>query len=150
MRIYVASSWRTDIQPEVVKALREEGHDVYDFRNPAPGNHGFSWAQVGLPTGPQSALQLRDILQDDRCVKGFELDMKALRACEACVLLQPSGRSAHLELGWAAGAGKLTIVYLRDGEQPDLMYRMCDALVTSTPELLATLLLERVHTGARR
>lgn len=28
MRIYVASSWRNEHQPAVVKALREEGHEV--------------------------------------------------------------------------------------------------------------------------
>ena len=32
-RIYVASSWRDPYQPEVVAALREAGHEVYDFRN---------------------------------------------------------------------------------------------------------------------
>ena len=35
-KIYVASSWRNREQPSVVKALREAGHEVYDFRNPAP------------------------------------------------------------------------------------------------------------------
>ena len=28
--IYVASSWRNEYYPEVVKALREAGHEVYD------------------------------------------------------------------------------------------------------------------------
>ena len=42
-KIYVASSWRNQYFPEVVKKLREYGHDVYDFRNP-PHNHGaFMW-----------------------------------------------------------------------------------------------------------
>lgn len=34
MRIYVASSWRNTYYPSVVSALREAGHDIYDFRNP--------------------------------------------------------------------------------------------------------------------
>ena len=37
-RIYVASSWRNTIHPSVVAALRKDGHDVYDFKNPAPGD----------------------------------------------------------------------------------------------------------------
>ena len=37
MHIYVASSWRNTYYPEVVTALREAGHDVYDFRNPPSG-----------------------------------------------------------------------------------------------------------------
>ena len=38
MKIYVASSWRNAQQPAVVARLREAGHEVYDFRNPAPAN----------------------------------------------------------------------------------------------------------------
>lgn len=41
--IYVASSWRHPYYPEVVKRLRAEGHEVYDFRNPPHGGNGFRW-----------------------------------------------------------------------------------------------------------
>ena len=30
MKVYVASSWRNERQQEIVRALREAGHDVYD------------------------------------------------------------------------------------------------------------------------
>ena len=45
-RIYVASSWRNAYFPEVVKRLREYGHEVYDFRNPPQGGHGFHWTDI--------------------------------------------------------------------------------------------------------
>ena len=45
MRIYVASSWRNTHQQAIVAALREAGHDVYDFRNPRPGDKGFAWSR---------------------------------------------------------------------------------------------------------
>lgn len=32
MRVYVATSWRNEFQPGVVAALREDGHEVYDFK----------------------------------------------------------------------------------------------------------------------
>ena len=38
MHIYVASSWRNTYYPEVVQALRDAGHEVYDFRNPTTDN----------------------------------------------------------------------------------------------------------------
>lgn len=44
--IYVASSWRNQYYPEVVKRLKAEGHDVYDFRNPPHGGCGFHWTDV--------------------------------------------------------------------------------------------------------
>lgn len=45
-KIYVASNWRNQYFPHVVKKLREYGHEVYDFRNP-PHNHGaFMWKDI--------------------------------------------------------------------------------------------------------
>lgn len=44
--IYVASSWRNPYQPVVVGELRFMGHEVYDFRNPEPGSHGFHWSEI--------------------------------------------------------------------------------------------------------
>ena len=45
-RVYVASFWRNTLQPDVVSALRQDGHEVYDFKNPAPGEKGFSWSEI--------------------------------------------------------------------------------------------------------
>lgn len=143
MKIYVASSWRNeDLQQEMVRWMRREGHEVYDFRNPAPGNTGFAWSAIDrewLNWGPHA---FREALQGSIAAEGFALDMDALRGCDLCILVLPCGRSAHLELGWAAGAGKRTIVYCADkrGFEPELMYRMCDALVLDEAELRRALL----------
>jgi hypothetical protein len=140
--IYVASSWRCNRQPVVVEALRQEGHEVYDFRHPSPGNHGFSWHELDptIPRGPAdldlAAHQIRAMLADPIADAGFESDMGALQACDICVLVLPCGRSAHLEAGWAAGAGKHTIVLLDDGE-PDLMWKMTDRLCVTVAEVVA-------------
>lgn len=40
-KIYVASSWRNQYQPQVVRFLHEQGHEVYDFRHPV-GKLDFS------------------------------------------------------------------------------------------------------------
>lgn len=45
-KIYLASSWRNQRQPDVLDMLTEEGHEVYDFRNPFHGNSGFSWEDI--------------------------------------------------------------------------------------------------------
>lgn len=47
MKLYIASSWRNTYYPEVVGRLREEGFEVYDFRNPPSGDPGFKWHFVG-------------------------------------------------------------------------------------------------------
>ena len=45
-RIYVASSWKNTYYPDIVKLLRENGHIVYDFREPTPGDLGFQWSDI--------------------------------------------------------------------------------------------------------
>lgn len=52
MKIYVASSWRNAYQPQVVDALRKEGNEVYDFRNPAEGDNGFLVSTFALGLSP--------------------------------------------------------------------------------------------------
>lgn len=88
--------------------------------------------------------------------------------CDLCVLVLPCGRSAHLELGYAVGAGKVTIVLIPDAQErvlghtmdcrpcatcgdldgchmpaklrnalePELMYKMCNHIVTSVGGLV--------------
>ena len=64
--------------------------------------------------------------------------MDALEACDALVMVQPCGRSAALELGWAVGAGKPTIVLLADGE-PELMLLMAQYFCLTIEEVLGAL-----------
>jgi hypothetical protein len=138
MRIYVASSWRNECkQQAVVQALRKDGHEVYDFRNPKPGDHGFGWRQCATPEQLKNPLRFRDeVLTHPVARAGFDLDMSALCSAEVTVLVLPCGRSAHLELGYAIGALQRTIVFLDDPiSEPELMYLACSTLVTSMDEL---------------
>ncbi|MHB8182632.1 MAG: hypothetical protein ACYDDN_02615 [Candidatus Desulforudaceae bacterium] len=135
MRIYVASSWRNGKQPQIVQALRNDGHNVYDFRHPEPGNNGFHWSEIDPNWKQWTPAQFREGLKHPIAEAGFRLDMQALAECDACVLVMPCGRSAHLEAGYAIGAGKPTVILLADGE-PELMYKMADYLCTSIAEVI--------------
>lgn len=134
MKIYVASSWRNNYQPRVVEILRGRGHEVYDFKNPAPGNKGFSWSSIDPRWKEWTPDQYRRALHHPIAKAGYELDMSALRDCDACVLVLPSGRSASWEFGHAVGEGKLGAVYMPEACEPELMYRE-SAIVTSETEL---------------
>jgi hypothetical protein len=138
MKIYVASSWRNEFQPEVVQALRDAGHEVYDFRNPGEGDNGFAWSEIDPDWQEWTPEAFRGHLNHSLARQGFFKDMDALRDCEVCVLVQPCGISAHLELGWAEGAGKATAVILKQGE-PELMYKMVDLICLSIDEVVAAL-----------
>jgi hypothetical protein len=67
---------------------------------------------------------------------GFKNDMDALRDCDGCVLVLPCGRSAHLELGWAVGAGKRTCVLEPEPCEAELMYAMSDKICTEFRDVL--------------
>lgn len=153
MKVYVASSWRNNQQPHIVSTLREHGHKVYDFKSPEPGNEGFHWHDVRVSgdfneaTGEKtnwrdwSPLQFREALDSPLALKGFSLDMNALKWCDACVLVLPCGKSAHLELGYAVGAGKRAIVFIPLQSEAELMYSMCNHICISMGEVLAALAL---------
>jgi hypothetical protein len=142
MKIYVASSWRNEFQPLVVAELREDGHDVYDFRHPAPGNDGFSWRQIdpdwsageAAPGRAQDVAAYIGMLRHPVAERGFALDMDALRAADVCVYVMPCGVSASLEAGYAVGAGKPTVVYVPKMREADLMVKMADLI---TDDLVA-------------
>ncbi len=139
MKIYVASSWRNNVQPSVVAALRAAGHEVYDFKHPAEGDAGFSWREVDPDWSTWTFSAYVDGLKHPAAVRGFNRDMDALNGCDACVLVTPCGRSAHLELGWAVGAHRWTFVLFTEPQEPDLMYAMCTGLVDNVEDLLVKL-----------
>lgn len=160
-RIYLATSWRNADQPLVLNILRGLGHEVYDFRNPggtfvddpgdgtkegfwmgarttrtAEGLMGFQWAAIDPAWKDWTPAQYRAaVLGHPVASHGFTADFRAMRWADTCVLLLPSGRSAHLEAGWMAGAGKRTIVYMPQPQEPELMNLLLDDICINPMEL---------------
>jgi len=139
MRIYIASSWRNRYQPEIVTVLRSEGHEVYDFRNPRPGDHGFSWSEISANWQDCHPEQYRQALAHPVAVGGYRSDFNAMREAEACVLVLPCGRSAHLEAGWFVGIGRPLHILILEPCEPELMYRMAAGIHVSVGELCLAL-----------
>jgi hypothetical protein len=125
-KIYLASSWRNDRQPHMVAALRAEGYEVYDFKNPAPDKAGFAWKDAGDVSNIANYLET---LKHPVAQAGFKSDFEAMQWADTFVLLLPCGRSAHLEMGWATGRGLDThIVLSQDQFEPELMYLQATAI----------------------
>lgn len=135
-KIYVASSWRNNYQQDVVRALRGAGHEVYDFKNPRPNDYGFQWSEIDPDWQDWNTIEYFECLKHPIADSGFASDMNALSECDVCVLVLPSGRSAHIEAGFAAGAGKKLIVMIPEKIEPELMYKMTDHWVQSINDLL--------------
>ena len=102
----------------MISKLKARGHDVYDFGDPPAGAEEFGIIPPTLPDGHYTALRSH-IGQAT-----FWRDSKALQAAEGVVLVLPCGRSAHVEAGFAAGAGKPLAIYLEPqvAQEPEVMY----------------------------
>jgi len=135
MKIYVASSWRNEFQPAVVEFLRSMGHEVYDFRNPAPGNTGFAWSEIDKNWRSWTTQQYKEALVHPISEAGFKLDFDAMKWADTCVMVLPCGRSANTEAGWMKGAGKKVFVYQPIEQEPELMYKIFDGILTSVDDL---------------
>lgn len=144
--VYVASSWRNTYQPSVVAALRDAGHEVYDFRDGA----GFSWSEVDPAWESWTTAGWEEGLHTAAAEAGFGRDLRGMQAATLFVVVLPCGRSAHLEAGWACGRGLPTLFWVppQDRVEPDLMVMLAghDALVVG--DLSA--LVERVTKTPRR
>ena len=137
-RIYVASSWRNEFQPKVVEVLRAAGHEVYDFKNPEEGGGGFQWSDIDPGWGTWQTEEYREKLNHPLAVDGYGRDYAAMKWANTFVGVEPFGRSASMEMGWAAGAGKETLLLLANGE-PELMVKMFDHICCSLDELVGLL-----------
>jgi len=137
--IYVASSWRNKTQPYIVSMLRRAGHEVYDFRNPH-GQKGFRWEELDPDWEAWNVFEYREALKHPVAEKHYKMDMEALAWADVVVLLLPSGRSAHVEAAWHTGRGGVTIVHSAESHcEPELMYKMFNAITTTNSELMSML-----------
>lgn len=131
--VYLASSWRNEYQEKFIAALREQfagRAEFYDFKNPKPGDSGFSWREIDLDWTEWSTKQFYEALGHPTADKGFDLDFDAMREADGCILLLPCGRSAHLEAGYFVGASKGLFICTPEGsyQEPELMYKMATGL----------------------
>jgi hypothetical protein len=126
-KIYVASSWRNEHQPEVVGMLRELGHEVYDFKNP-PNGTGFAWSSINPNWMNWTSREYLEALKHPLAVAGFKSDFDGMQWADTCVMVLPCGRSANTEAGWMKGAGKEVIVFIPIPQEPELMYKIYDRI----------------------
>lgn len=131
MKIYVASSWRNETQPSVVRALRDAGHEVYDFHESKP----FHWSQIDSDWESWTAEQMANALEHDLVIAALKVDRAAMEEADAFVYVTPCGKSASLEAGWAAGKRKPLAILLGDGE-PEVMYRLADSICLTVQEVV--------------
>lgn len=145
MKIYVASSWRNEFQPSVVRLLRDLGHLVYDFKNPALDNTGFAWAEIDENWHGWSPDEYVKAINHPIAEAAYKFDFDAMQWADCCIIVLPCGRSANTEAGWMKGAGKLVYVLQMTSEDPELMYKIHDGIITNYEDLIDKFYIKKIN-----
>lgn len=129
-RIYIASSWKNaKFVRELAIWLRRGGHEVFDFTDTENRPDGLDkfvfsareWAAHSEKKADE--IDWMDFMTWAPTQRAFASDKKGLDWADTVILILPSGRSAHLEAGYAVGCGKELYIF---GDLPlgefDAMY----------------------------
>lgn len=143
MKIYIASSWKNaETVRGLAELLRLNGHDVFDFTNPekrADGLDTFDFAAEDWSGEPLNKIDWLDFMEYQPTKRAYKSDKAGLHWADVVILLLPSGRSSHIEAGFAIGLGKKVYLWgdLPPGEF-DTMYLLADGCYRSKqlPKLL--------------
>lgn len=125
-RIYVASSWKNQKQQDVVKKLRDHGYKVYDFKKPG-GDPNFSWKKTEPGWGERVP----------------DSNFDAMKWADIFVGVGPYDQTASLEMGWASGQGKKTILLLGGGSGSESMVKILDYICVNMSDVFEALYIIR-------
>jgi nucleoside 2-deoxyribosyltransferase len=149
MKIYIAADVATPNREDIVEALEDLGHRVYDPVRPhsieeldagETAQDGGSWERFswGSLSGGYvrdlSSREIRDALTDPEVVRSYQGDRAALRWADVVILLLPSPDGCLLAAGLAVGLGKRVYAYMPDGDA-DVWLSMFDRVLVNEGEL---------------
>lgn len=135
VKIYLIGSLRNPKVPEIATSLRYEGYDVFDDWYAAGPEADDKWQDYEQARGRT----LPQALQGFAAQHVYHFDRHHLEQADAAILVLPAGRSGHLELGWALGAGKAGYVLLDSPKRWDVMYAFATGVFTSLDDLIKEL-----------
>ena len=133
-KIYLVGSLRNPSISAVADKLRDAGHYTFDDWFAAGDKADDAWRDYEIARGRT----YREALTGHAAAHVFAFDKEHLEKADCVILALPAGKSGHLELGWAAGAGKETHIILdKDYDRWDVMYLFADGVWDSVDELTA-------------
>ena len=129
-RIYLAGSWKNQQEIFLIRdILKTQGHEVDCFASEENGRISFNWSKLPDIQDKLPKMDAKDMLEVPRVQEAFREDKKWIDWCDLCLLTLPSGKSSHLEAGYAKGQGKTVVIFgdLKKGDF-DVMYGFADAI----------------------
>lgn len=106
--LYIIGSLRNEKIVEVANTIRSWGIEAFDdWFSPGPEADDF-WKKYAEKRG----LTYKEALEGHAAKHVFEFDKYHIDRCDAALLVQPAGKSGHLELGYVLGQGKPGFILL--------------------------------------
>ena len=134
--IYLIGSLRNPVIPEIGNYFRTEGFEVFDdWFAPGPEADDY-WQKYEKGRGRT----YQEALKGWAGTHVYEFDRFHLSRADIVVMALPTGKSGHLELGWALGQGKRGyILFDKEPERWDVMYQFATGVFFSKEELARVL-----------
>ena len=136
MKIYLIGSLRDKRIPEIANTIRKKtGHEVFDDWY-APGPRADDhWKEYETQRGRN----YKAALGGEAARHVFVFDKEHLDSSGIGVLVLPSGKSCHLELGYLIGQGKPGYVLMDNPDRWDVMYQFATGIAFNMDELMEML-----------
>lgn len=122
LKLYVASSFINPYYDQFIKDLEgmkdAEGNQrflVYNFKGKGIDLHNYK----------NNEEVFRKVMYSEKIKEAVERDRQFIASCDLFVLLLPAGKSAHMELGYAAGLKKPCYIVLNNTYEHEIKYLMC-------------------------
>lgn len=142
MKIYIASSWKNEEKLRLLQGTLIDAGNEVDLFCASETGFGYSGREFvfSFDRLPDSEYMNAATIFDEPVVhEAFLEDKNFLDWSDAVLLVLPSGKSAHLEAGYAAGAGKKLVIYHLDGlpsGEFDVMYGFAELITDDFLEVV--------------
>lgn len=131
--LYLAGSLCNPRVPEIANHLRRVGHQVFDDWYAAGEYADAYWQTYEL----HRQHTYEQALHGWAAEHVYQYDLTHLKRADALVLIAPAGKSSHLELGWAIGAGKPGYIFFdKVPERWDVMVKFATQVFFRLEDLL--------------
>lgn len=130
--IYLIGSLRNPSIPTIANTLRSHRFDVFASWAAAGPHADDYWRDFERSQG----YSYEEALQQPAAQHIFSFDRHWLDKATTAVLVQPAGKSGHLELGWALGRGKKGFILLDNPDRWDVMALFADGVTTDIGRLV--------------
>ena len=130
--IYLIGSLRNPEIPSITKRLMDAGISVFSEWYGAGERADDSFKEYHKDLGRTYL----EALETDAAKIIFTFDKDHIDQADAVILVNPCGRSGHVEFGYAVGKGKKAYYLLDDPNRWDLMLQFATGIFTNLDDII--------------